>query len=322
MPRFSRFAPLGLFRFSRKRPDAATIYEASVANLGGQFSLEEGGYTEATLHARALGQARARRRLRAAAEQRLPTRASCLLPTREGELGIVPGPTDTMADRRAVLASRFLAARGGTKANIEAALSALLGADFLAYIPTPVADAEVYPATLPSTALHFARPGVARRFIRIIGPIVTGTGTYTYETPAQPQDALTPEAVDPVAGDVFVLSAGKVGLEEAVTIVGVVNDGIVKTVTIAPTRPHGAANFGFTHPYPAWRSTKRHSLVVLSVSAAADPEKRRKVHEVMQRMARTVSTWDICAGSGSSTTGPFTVGGGLLGITTIGAVSF
>jgi hypothetical protein len=111
-----------------------------------------------------------------------------------------------------------------------------------------------------------------------------------------------------------------VGIEERVTILAV--DTTAKTVAINATIPHGFDVVGFTHPYPAWRSTKRHSLVVLSVSAAADPEKRRKVNELMQRMARTVSTWDICAGSGSSTTGPFTVGGGLLGITTIGAVSF
>lgn len=320
MPRFSRFAPLGLLRFSRRKPDAAAIYEASAANLGGQFSLEEGGYVEATLHAQALGMARVRRRLRAAAEQRLPSRVSCLLPVREDELGIVPGPFDTMAERRAVLASRFLAARGGTKLNIQAALTELLGADFLAYVPTPTADAEVYPPTLPSTAVHFARPGVARRALRIIGPIVGGTGTYSYETIQQPQDALTPEAIDPVVGDVFVLSAGQVGIEEAVTIDGV--DTTARTVTFTSVRPHGIGSVAFTHPYPAWRSTKRHSLVVLSASAAADPEKRRKVNELMQRMARTVSTWDICAGSGSSTTGPFTVGGGLLGITTIGAVSF
>lgn len=319
MPRFSRFAPLGLFRFSRRKPDAAAIYEASVANLGGQFSLEEGSYTEATLHARALGLARVRRRLRAAAEQRLPSRVSCLLPVRERELGIVPGPVDTMADRRAVLAARYLIPRGGTKRNIESALTELLGADFIAYVPTPVADAETYPF-LPSTAVHFALPSVARRVIRVIGPILPGYAIYPYETPPQPQDALTPEAVDPVPGDVFVFSAGQVGLEERIPILSV--DTTAKTVAINAFGPHGAVAIGFTHPYPAWRSTKRHSLVVLSASAAADPEKRRRVNELMQRMARTVSTWDICAGSGSSTTGPFTVGGGLIGITTIGAVSF
>lgn len=319
--RFSRFCPLGLLRFDRRKPDARNIYEAKVANLGGQFSLDDGGYVEATLHAESLGMARVRRRLRTAAEQRLPSKVSCLTPVRERELGIIPGTDDTMAERRSVLSARWLASRGGTKLEIEAALRELLGSDFIAYIPTDTGSAVTYPASLPSDATNFALPSVTRRIVRIFGPVVTGSAAYAYEVIGQPVDPLSNASNDPTVGEVCVLSPGQVGIEEAVTIDAV--DVVANEITIAPSRPHGTGEtLAFFTPYASWRSTKRSSLVVLTASAAANAEKRRKVHELMQRMARTVSTWDICAGSGTSTTGPFTVGGGLLGITTIGAVSF
>jgi len=73
--------------------------------------------------------------------------------------------------------------------------------------------------------------------------------------------------------------------------------------------------------YPYWTSSKRHSLVVLTASAAADPEKRRKVHELMGRLARGVSTWDIAAESAPGFAGPFRVGEGRLGMTPIGTVA-
>jgi len=73
-----------------------------------------------------------------------------------------------------------------------------------------------------------------------------------------------------------------------------------------------------TAPFPYWVSSKRHNVIVLKAAAAADPEKRRQVNELLGRMLRGVSTWDIAAESTPGHAGPFKVGEGLLGVTPIG----
>src|SRR5262249_11391681 len=114
------------------------------------------------------------------------------------------------------------------------------------------------------------------------------------------------------------------------------NDARSEVVVVTNTATFGAAiffeaQFALAHddgvfvttmPYPLWASTKRHALIVLTSAAAADPEKRRRVHNLMRKIARGVSTWSICDGGAGKTNGPFRVGVGRLGVTTIGAVPF
>lgn len=320
MARFSRFAPLGLMRFDRRKPDAAAIYDAIKASWGDQVSFEDGSYQDGTASAQALGMARVRRRLRAAAEQRLPSRVSCLLPVRERELGIIPGYQDTVAQRRAVLATRYQIAMGGTELRIEDALRTVLGDDFIAYRPTPLAEAVNYPASINGDVMNLAAPTVPRKVLRLLDTITAyGAQQVEYELVATPSDATDATTAGPVAGEKLVIDAGATGVQETVTISAVLTNP--DRVELDCNRGHNPGVLAFTHPYPSWASTKRHNLVVLTASAAADPEKRRKVHELLSRMCRASSVWNITDGVAGTTLGPFQVGVGKLGITTIGAVA-
>ena len=80
---------------------------------------------------------------------------------------------------------------------------------------------------------------------------------------------------------------------------------------------HYSGTLGFTHPWPNWLSSKRHSLIIMTPEGAADPENRRIVHWMMRRMARAGSTWDVCASADGISTGAFLPGVSLAGIQTI-----
>ena len=90
-----------------------------------------------------------------------------------------------------------------------------------------------------------------------------------------------------------------------------------------PTKPHAAGVSILRAPFPFWAGTKRHSLVILSAEGAEDAESRRLAQWLMERYARATSTWDIAgANDDGVSAGPFTVGGGKLGVTPIGYVEF
>lgn len=320
--RFSCFAPMGLYRLAAGPPEAENIYNSLIANLGGQYNTDVGSRMEATCFAQALGLARANRRVRAAADERLPLKCNETLPAREAAYGLVPGATATMADRHAALAARAKLPSLWTATAITAALSALLGSDFIQYKPTPQSAAVVDPATCGAWPMNLQRPDVPRKSIAlaaaagIIGTQVTVT--VTLATPAgQPAGTAN---VAPVAGDVFVFEAGRYGQADRVAIVAVSGGGPSYQITTTFTRPHDPGTVGVTQPYPYWASWKKHSLVVVSAAAAADPERRRKIDEAMRLMVTTASTWDIVAGTTSATT-QFQLNQPSLSMTTLGAVA-
>jgi hypothetical protein len=93
-----------------------------------------------------------------------------------------------------------------------------------------------------------------------------------------------------------------------------------RTLTATFTKPHPTGAVLLAGDWPYWHSTKRTALVVLSETAAEDPEARRKVNEQLARQAREVSRWQIAGGS-SGGAGPFKVGVGKLGVTPIGTIA-
>lgn len=299
-----------LFRFKAGPSDARRIYDTMIANLGDQYSTEVGSRQEATCFAQALGIAREDKRLRDAANERLATKANETLPSREAAYGLIPGPNDTMADRHAALAARVKLPQQWSAVAIRAALTALLGTDFIAYRPTPQSDAVMYPATIGAWPMNLQRPSVARKVLELKTPVAfVGTPITVPAIVTGPTGApINPGTQGPVAGDVFVFDAGMSGIADAVTVTAVTLSfsefSLVPTynVTGTFTQPHDAGALGVTQPFPYWVSTKRHSLVVVSAAAAADPERRRKVDEAMRRMVTARSTWDIVAGTSSATT--------------------
>ncbi len=302
--KFSAFAPMSLYRLSAREPDSKAVYRSLMDGYGDQFDKTVGGRIEALCFMNALAIARARKRIQQARDQRLPSRVVDLIERREAELGIVPGPNDSLAARRAVLVERSKLPSGGCRLAVETALQAALGADFIEYRVIPTASATVDPPNCGDWPMTLPRQDVPRKIVQLLAPVAfIGTPiTVAYQAPpgATPLASIQAGIANTiVAGDVIVFEPGRPGQWDRVTVTDAVppSDG-PGTITATFTRPHESGAWGFTHPFPLWRSTRRDATVVVSAAAAQDPEKRRKVNDEMRRHARSVSTWAICAVDG------------------------
>lgn len=331
MPKLSAFTPLGLLRLSSAPSEAEKIYRAKVAALGGQLSVDDGSRMDAHLYAQSIGEAAARETLRQAWRECLPSGAFAMLPVREREYDVVSGPDDTIMDRRGVLAARRLLPVGCSQVNVENALRSALGDDFLVYRTTPESEAVDWPTAISATELNLQTPSVPRKIVRLWQPVAPGSQQVIYVIVTQPASPAPAPSEELLVGDTLLVQPENSMLSERVTVTDVQNVfGVRLFFTATFAKAHDQYCYATTAPFPQWISTKRHALIVLTASAAADPEKRRKVNELMARMAREVSTWAITdgvlapgggPGPGSTTLGPFKVGEGKLGITTIGAIA-
>lgn len=284
-------------------------------------------------YATAKAHARARLLLIHAGLQIDPHKLVEMLPLREDEYGVIPGQNDDIDTRRNTVAARMLLPNGASYNAVKTALETLLGDDFVKYHPVTKVEAVTSPTNAGDQPMHFAASTALPKTIRLLQnvTVIGSPQTILYEpidTPTPIQQipgGLVVANTELLQGESLVVGAGLPGQHERVTISQVILSG---------TPPYSArqvvATFGKAHPigtlattgnYPYWLSSKRHNLIVLTATAAADPEKRRKVNELLDRMLRGVSTWDIVAESSPGFTGPFTVEGGLIGITTIGLVT-
>jgi hypothetical protein len=334
----SAFRPLGLLRLSSQVPIAKRIYDAQVEALGGQFDLSDGTHAEATIFARSLGLARTYAIMHRAARQRLPKYVLELLPAMEDEYGLVPGPRDSIAQRQAAFAAAKLLPGGASRVNVENALRTLLGDAFVAYRTTKSSEIVNYPTNCGDSPMNLQLPSVPRRLIRIKSSVSTGAQVVSYDALDDTTSIIVVPTQDGgrkvhsqtlLVGDVLVVQPETLGQAERVTVtaVGVDTAGSSpgqfahRTFTATFAKSHDVDCVATTQPFPWWTSTQRQSLIVLTTEAATDPETRRKVNELMHRIARDVSTWAITDGSPTVTNGPFKVGVGKLGVTSIGAVA-
>lgn len=304
MPHCSAFAPCGLLELTSAKPLAETIYDASVASYGGQIATGEGSRLEAHLYAQAIEVAAARTTLLQAGREILPSGVLAMLTERERELGIVPPAGDTVAQRRGVIAARSRLPIAPTQTNVENALRDVLGSDFLEFLTVAEADAVKWPTTATATQLHFADTSTAIKLVSITDGAMPGTQTVAYADVPLP---LSPQPAAPtniLAGDVLLVDAGQYDRAETVTVTA----AGVGTFTATFASAHDAGCFATTASFPQWQSTKRTALVVTTATAAADPVKRGKVHDILRRMLRGVTTWAITPG------GPFVLNQSLLDV--------
>lgn len=328
MPLLSVFTTCGLLELSGRRPYAQSTYEALKASLGGQLSTEEGTHMEGFLYALAMAAARVHQTQQRAAKQRVALTASDGLADLERDYGLTPSPFDTVHERQVALSVRKRVPAGGTVVNIENAIRDVIGAEhFERYYAYDATTAALWPAALGDAPMNLQLPSVPRKLVAITQNISIGLGApqaVTYETlvgDALAMDATTEEGAQSDAllvGDVLVVGGGASGLEERVTVQAVGTG----TFTATFAKAHGAGTVGTTAPWPAWSSSRRHALIVVDAATAADPESRRKIDEVMRRMARGVSRWDIVEGAVGATSGPFNPGSGIPNITPIEATAF
>lgn len=326
---FSAFAPFGMWEFSSKPTHAETLYFSMIAGLGGQYSTEPGSREDAKIYADAMALACALYVLEHAGAQVLPTQLVEMLPVREGEYGVVPGPRDTDDERRAAVAAAFLLPRGAARTEVDYSLRTLLGDAFVAYRPTPADEAMQWPTDLGDQPQNLQLPTVARKLIRLTAPVVSGLGSpqnvrYARFVPDPNPDASIHSLL---VGDVLVIDPGDLDRAETVTVVAVGEEVEFETTytTFRATfnNVHAAGVPGTTAPWPVWVSSKRVNLIVLTGEAAANADIRRRANEHLRKQLRGISTWYLAGETspGSMTTGPFQVGIGKLGITTIGSIA-
>lgn len=310
MPHCSAFTPCGLLKLEDAEPLAEAIYRTSVASYGGQLSTEEGSRLDAHLYAQSIEIAAARTTLLQAGAEVLPSGVLSQLAEREREYGVIPSPGDTVSDRRGVLAARKLLPIGPTQTNIEIALQAAVGDAFVEYRTTTTAAATKWPTTASDPALLFAAASTPRKLVRLTDAVMPGAQTVTYADVPVPLSPQPTPPTDVLVGDVLLVDPGNSGRSERVTVTGVG----VGTFTATFVNAHDLGALATSGSYPQWQSTKRHALVVLTAAGAAAPETRRKVHDVMARAARGVSTWAITSG------GPFILNQSLMNLHLFAAI--
>ncbi len=330
MPLFSAFTKFGNgFAFSGAPAHGETIFRSMISNIGVEsLSTEEGTRMRAFCYAQAMQAARVLYTLEHAGYQLDPLKVCEMLALREAEYGIIPGPNDSIDERRATLAARLLAPKGGAFNTIKNALITLLGDDFVQYIPTTYADSVLYPASLGDQPMNLAPANRLPKLLTIDTTISTGLGAPQWVVYTQRELAPVPDSTvaprQPLVGETFVIEPGHNTQHETVTILAF-REQIPGFLELQATfnNPHSAGVLASNIAYPYWLSTKRLNLVVMEALAATDAETRRKTNELMERMVRCVSTWYLVQESASvpGTTGTFRVGVSGLGPQTIGDVT-
>lgn len=330
MPLFSAFTPFGAgFEFSGDDSHGERFYRQFLSLLGEQsYSTEEETRMRAWCYAWAMHLARVRYTLEHAGFQLDPLKIVEMLALRESEYGLVPGPNDGMDARRAALAARLLAQKGGDFNNIKNSLLTLLDDSFVQYIVTQYADATLFPPNIGDQPMNLVTPTREAKLLSLTNAVTTGLGApqwvfyETFDIPDVPDDEAQPKVV--FIGETFIVDPGSNLNFETVTV--------LDTRELSPGFPEFRATFNNPHPagavmsnmpFPLWCSTKRFNLVVLDAAAAANAETRRQINELLDKMVRSVSTWNIVQEDPMNPgfTGTFTVGVGPLGYQTIGSVA-
>lgn len=309
MPRFSAFNST---HFTSKPSYEEQIYGEMVKALGNgkNYSVDFNSLVAARLYANAMAFGRCKYAIERLGQQFRPTRALENLPLLEHEYGLIPEIGASVAARRAELVVAARLARGASRSNVETVMAELFGADFVAYITNPIAGSVVSPAA-PTDSGVYDKPGTQRGAFELLNHVMmTNTPvTFTCRLLAGNGQSLLP-------GRRFVISSGDYSRQEAVAVESVALSGGVYTVAATFKKAHVRGTILATGRHASQYTSKRENLFVLSAAAASDAQKRRRAHRLARRLLRAISTWSVADESG-----PFTVNGGRLGITAIGAVS-
>lgn len=281
MPYPSRFTPYGMLAFSKKQSHARAIYDTLIQGSGDSFDTTD-TLEEARLYARSMVLGSAQYQFDRAVNNRNPLKATELLGLLEDDYQIVPAADATLPQRRRELAARMKISQGNKLSAMNAALALLLGSDFIEYRVRPVNQRVVSPDN-PETIGAYLAPGYQKKALRLTSPMVT------LGAPVTVGYTLIGGSQAPVVGErlSFDPDTRNSNIETiVVTAVG------ANTLTALFTKPHEAGAIG-TNYNPAWISSKRYVRIFVTLEAAKNPEKRRKIHELMRRMARGVTQWEI-----------------------------
>lgn len=308
---FSAFTAWGMLAFSSAPPRSESIYNSIVSLNGGNFDDDFAGPINADWYATAMAVAAARDTLERAENQADPLTVEEMLPVQESMYGLAPGPSDNLNMRRGVLAARYKVALEPSLQNVNQALRLLLGADFVAWVPNPIAAPS--PDTIP---LALCKAVTARaKTIQFVDRIIPTGGLQPVRYKAVSGDTL-----DLQDREVLTVDPGLNGIQESVTVIGAPAIGLVMANF---AHAHEAGAVAITGPFPNWTSFKKNSLVVVKNGRATDPLLRAKVNDLLSRMLSGTSTWDIVQeNSTPGTAGPIRVGQPSIGTVPIGTVTY
>jgi hypothetical protein len=326
----SAFTSVGLLDLNSNEPLAKRLYGVIKAALGSAFAPDTPSLTDNFAYAFAMATARSATLLERAYGQMLPTEVYDLLAPREDEYGLIPAPNATITERRAALAARMLLPGGAGRLNVENTLEALLGATFVAYRTTKPTERAVWPPMLGAVSQNFALPTVARKLVQVVPAISIQLGsaqTVAYQPVVPVPDPTDPNALPVLTvGDALIVEPELPMRAERVVVTGLGTQAgpggtVVPTFTATFLNAHESECWASTMPFPLWTSTQRASLVLLTSAAALDMETRRQTHELMDQLARGVSTWALVQQTGPSQAGPFLLTKSPLNATPLGVVT-
>lgn len=310
MPWFSAFDDFGMLDFSSEPNPAEKIYDQLVLSYGPAFS---GDVNDSRVYAMAMCLGVAQTDLALAGNESNPLDATYTLAAQERESGLYAAADATLRDRRRALADSMLIRNSSRRDVVVDGLRAMLGSSFVAYI-TNETDNPAVPAPFPAA---LASPGTFKpqktpiTVVRL-GTTVSSTGAHTvnYTVAASPETALH-------NGDSLVVSAGRPGCHEAVTISEVTPTSFRATFTL----PHEIGDLCTTAPYPYQWSMQRNVLVVVAASVIGDPPTLRRINTFMRKIVKSTTTWAVVPDNGDGTTGPFLINVSPMNHTTINQVT-
>lgn len=304
--KFSALAPFGLLRFGGTRSLAEqflTSYLDAMHESAADDPLQRG-----VAFATSISQALSARTIERAGNQAKPSKAGELIALLEEDYGVRAGPNDGLAARRGRLVAAAKLWLGNSPGNVRAALSSLLGSDFvdlravwpeeveLSSDPTNHRDVRVLPRDVQLTE-DVAKSGAAV----FVGYENLGgaSGPYT----GAPESVLA-------KGDVVMVDGENTGTREVVTVLDVAGEAGARSFSAVFTKPHGVGTTVTTADWPAQWSTKRFVYVVVKAEAAANQETRDRIDALMGKLVRGATQWAIVSPTspGANTIGPFQLG--------------
>lgn len=288
MPLTSAFTPPGHFAFSSKPSHGESIYRTLRDNFGDVFLTDFDGLQQARLYAQAMCLASAQYQLDRALNNRTPAKATELLAVLEHDYQVIPNPHATLEQRRAYLTAFQVIGRGNRREAMEFALRTLLGSDFIEYRTTQVADIVATPAS-PGTVGVFAAPGAKKKVFELDAAVSI------INTPLTVPVTTLAGTDFPTIGETYCVEPNPRRNIEQITILD--TDPHFGFITATFTKSHEPGTLA-ARPHPWWISNQRLDTIVVSQFAATDPETRRKINEIMARITRGVSTWQIIINSG------------------------
>lgn len=297
---FDRFSPFGIWGFTAATSPCELVFDALVDSNGDATS---GPVAIAVSYAMAMGLGVASLQFQKANEQRNGDTCTDLLSDMEHNYLLYPSATASMFERQEALSSAQSAIEGATHGAIDSALTAALGSYYISHdtVETPVFYKASYDVSPPETPV---------KLVQITEYILPGSQIVSYTRIRDDGNAL-------VVGDILTISP--IGRHEVVTVTSV--GAGTFTATFALT--HESGDYATTQSIPVWNSTARHYVIFVTTAALSDNEALARANLAMRRLVPSVSTWAITDPDTVDPTisRPWTVGGGLIGLTPLGTVT-